>query len=242
VTHWVVRLLAIIALVMATDTPVLFAGTDAQDSQRGSSWGEATGRVSWDEATGRVSWDEATGRDLSARPVRSAAITKRLVERVVEEIILHGGGELVKFFYEIVVGYCAASWEGEWLRLCERHNAHISDLHAESRMKFQQIMDKYASEVPGSARNRCFKIRNSKCAWNGSTKCKANTPGHVPTYDRDCVNRLVSQERTQAITDLNAEHRSKWNSMRSTFKEECNALARRFPLRVPQKVPWSCAL
>lgn len=82
-------------------------------------------------------------------------VTRANILDAMGALIAGSARALSRSFGEVLFGYCAASWEGEWMRLCERHNELLADLQRERRLAFEDIEFRYANEVPGAVRARC---------------------------------------------------------------------------------------
>ena len=102
-----------------------------------------------------------------------------LIYEAVAALVVEGARVLSETLGDVVFGYCGARWEGEWLRLCERHNESVSDLRRERRLALDDIEFRFANEVPDVVRARC----------------ESGTPGDG--IDRDCLREEVDREKEQ---------------------------------------------
>ena len=151
-------------------------------------------------------------------------VTKAHIAEAVGARIAEGARGLSRSFREVLFGYCAASWEGEWLQLCERHNELLSDLQRERRLTFDEIEFRYANEVPDAVRARC----------------ESDAPGHVGELDPACLRAEVDRERDREMRDLRARFTERWADSLRRFTRECGRLIRRYRGAVPDELPWSC--
>ena len=145
-----------------------------------------------------------------------------LIYEAVAALVVEGARVMSETLGDVVFGYCGARWEGEWLRLCERHNESVSDLQRERRLALDDIEFRFANEVPDVVRARC----------------ESGTPGDG--IDRDCLREEVDREKEQEMRSLRVAFTEQWEAARSRFMRDCDELARRHPDDVPEELPWSC--
>ena len=154
----------------------------------------------------------------------AGSVTKAEIADAVGALIAGGVGGVARTFREVLFGYCAASWEGEWMRLCDRHNAFLSELQRERRLTFDDIEFRYANEMPDGVRARC----------------RSSAPGSTGGIDPDCLREEMDRERAREIRDMRSGFQEEWRAALSRFERECNGLLRRQPDDVPEALPWSC--
>ena len=159
---------------------------------------------------------------------QSGTVLSRLIDHLIADalaaLVVESAGVMSEALGEVVFGYCGARWDGEWLRLCERHNEILSDLQRDRRLALDDIEYRFANELPDAVR----------------AGCETGALGSVGGIDRGCLREAVDREKEREKRALRDAHAEKWEAARSRFMRDCDGLMRRHPDDVPEELPWSC--